>query len=49
MLYTVTLRLETTDADDRFFEHVFWYGNILYNIGVTEVRKRINRLLKDKT
>lgn len=45
--FTLTLPLRLNDNEIRYFDHVFFLYNHIYNIGVKETKRRLNKLLKD--
>lgn len=48
LTYTLTLRLLTNDVDEDILNKRFRVACHLYNVGVKEARRRINKLYKDK-
>ena len=46
--FTLTLRLKTNENDIRWLNKVFFCSNRIYNIGVKEARKRLNKYKEDQ-
>lgn len=47
--FTLTLRLVVDEENLAILDRRFYFAQHLYNIGVKEARKRLNKLYKDKT
>lgn len=46
--FTLTLRLDTNKNEETYLNKTFHYANHIYNVGVKEVKRRLNKLYKDK-
>lgn len=47
--FTLTLRLDINKNEETYLNKVFYYANHIYNVGVKEAKRRLNKLHKDKT
>ena len=47
--FTLTLKLDINKNEEVYLNKVFHYANHIYNVGVKEVKRRLNKLYKDKT
>lgn len=47
--FTLTLRLDIDKNEEAYLNKVFHYANHIYNVGVKAVKRRLNKLYKDKT
>lgn len=47
--FTLTLKLDINKNEEAYLNKVFHYANHIYNAGVKEVKRRLNKLYKDKT
>ena len=41
--FTLTLRLDINKNDEAYFNKVFYYANHIYNVGVKEAKRRLNK------
>lgn len=46
--FTLTLKLDINKNEEAYFNKVFYYANHIYNVGVKEAKRRLNKLYKDK-